>query len=287
MAQILQARVALERLSTFFNEEEVDSFVSSLKQPPPTPPSDSISIEIPTLGITGGARLMWNSVEQPDPNPKITIVTSADNGDETFESPVDERRFELKNIDIIFPPGKMTLVTGATASGKTALLMALLGEMTPSPSSQAQIHLPKLPYSALDEYGLRSTVSYAAQTSWLEHLSIRDNILFGSPFEEERYWMVIECCALGPDLAMLEDGDATEIGERGISLSGGQKARIALARAVYARSRCVLLDDPLSAVDSHTARFLFERLFQGELLKHRTVVRPLFHQVLRTLLNSL
>jgi ABC-type multidrug transport system fused ATPase/permease subunit len=73
---------------------------------------------------------------------------------------------------------------------------------------------------------------------------------------------------------MLEDGDATEIGERGISLSGGQKARVALARAVYARSRCVLLDDPLSAVDSHTARFLFERLFQGELLKHRTVVRP-------------
>src|SRR5258706_8252877 len=280
MAQIHQARVHLARPWAFLKEEEVDSFVSSLKQPPPTTPSDSISIESPTLGITGGARFMWNSVERANPNPKITVATPADNGSESSESPVDERWFELKDIDIIFPLGKLTLVTGATASGKTALLMALLGEMTPSLPSRAQVHLPKSPYSALDEYGLRSTVSYAAQTPWLEHLSIRENILFGSPFEEERYWQVIECCALGPDLTMLEDGDATEIGERGISLSGGQKARVALARAVYARSRCVLLDDPLSAVDSHTARFLFERLFQGGLLKHRTVVRPVIHTVL-------
>ena len=288
MAQILQARVALERLSTFFSEEEVDSFVSSLKQTPPTVPSDSVTIDLPTLGITGRACFMWNSFERPKPNPTITVAAPADSGDETTDSPIDEGRFELKDIDVIFPPGKMTLVTGATASGKTALLMALLGEMTPSPSSppRAQVHLPKYPYSPLDEHGLRSTVSYAAQTSWLEHLSIRENILFGSPFEEERYWKVVECCALGPDLAMLEDGDATEIGERGISLSGGQKARVALARAVYVRSRCVLLDDPLSAVDSHTARFLFEQLFQGELLKHRTVVRTLFRQVLCTFLNS-
>jgi ABC-type multidrug transport system fused ATPase/permease subunit len=279
MAQLLQARVALERLSSFFSEEEVDSFVSSLKQPPPALPSDSIPIETSTLGITGRARFMWNTVEQPNPNPKITVVATADSEDEdeTAESPVDEGRFELKDIAVIFPPGKLTLVTGATASGKTALLLALLGEMTPSPFSppSAQVHLPKYPGSVLDEYGLRSTVSYAAQTPWLEHLSIRENVLFGNPFEEERYWKVIECCALAPDLAMLEDGDATEIGERGINLSGGQKARVALARAVYARSRCVLLDDPLSAVDSHTARFLFERLFQGELLKHRTVVRAL------------
>ena len=131
-----------------------------------------------------------------------------------------------------------------------------------------------------DESGLPTTVSYAAQTPWLEHLPIHENILFGSPFEEERYGEVIECYALAPDLAMLEDGDATEIGERGNNLSGGQKSRVALSRAVYARSRCVLLDDPLSAVDSHTARFLFERLFQGELLKHRTVVRSLIHLVL-------
>lgn len=72
---------------------------------------------------------------------------------------------------------------------------------------------------------LTHTISYAAQTPWLQHQSIKDNILFGSPYEEERYKNVIECCALGPDLAVLEDGDETEVGELGVSLSGGQKAR--------------------------------------------------------------
>ena len=104
---------------------QLETFVSSLKQPPPGTPSELISIEVPTLGNTGGAYFMWNSVKQPDPNPTITIVTPVDNGDGIIKSPVDERRFELKDINVIFPPGKMTLITGATASGKTALLMAL------------------------------------------------------------------------------------------------------------------------------------------------------------------
>lgn len=90
---------------------------------------------------------------------------------------------------------------------------------------------------------------------------------------------MIEACALRPDLERFEDGDGTEIGARGVSLSGGQKARVALARAVYSRARYVLLDDPLSAVDSHTARFLFERLFmgEGELMRGRTVVLVTHH----------
>ena len=106
--------------------------------------------------------------------------------------------------------------------------------------------LPKHP-KHVDEYGLGG-VSYAAQAPFLQHQTIRDNILFGTPYDEERYEAVLESCALKPDLAIFEDGDLTEIGTRGISLSGGQKARVALARAAYARSRCVLLDDPLSAV---------------------------------------
>ncbi|KAH7917385.1 P-loop containing nucleoside triphosphate hydrolase protein [Leucogyrophana mollusca] len=99
------------------------------------------------------------------------------------------------------------------------------------------------------------SISYAAQSPWLRHQSIKDNILFGHSYDEERYNTVVECCALRPDLNILEGGGGTEIGARGVSLSGGQKARVALARAVYARTKYILLDDPLSAVDSHTARF--------------------------------
>ncbi|KAF7291658.1 ABC bile acid [Mycena chlorophos] len=120
--------------------------------------------------------------------------------------------------------------------------------------------------SRVDEHGNMYGISYAAQTPWLRHQSIRDNILFGYPYDEARYKAVIECCALQPDLNVLEDGDATEIG-----------ARVALARAVYVRSKYVLLDDPLSAVDSHTARFLFEKLFNGPLLANRTVILVTHH----------
>ena len=123
--------------------------------------------------------------------------------------------------------------------------MALLGEMTMLPGD-GKIFLPKHP-NHVDEYGLAG-LSYAAQAPFLQHQSIRENILFGTPYDQERYEATLESCALNPDLAIFEDGDLTEVGSRGISLSGGQKARVALARAVYARSRCVLLDDPLSAV---------------------------------------
>lgn len=126
--------------------------------------------------------------------------------------------------------------------------MALLGEMTLQPGPGRNI-MSKNP-SKVDEHGLMHAISYAAQSPWLRHQSIKDNILFGSPYDEQRYNDVIECCALQTDLNMLEDGDETEIGARGVSLSGGQKARVALARAVYARTKHVLLDDPLSAVVS-------------------------------------
>ncbi|KAG8838602.1 hypothetical protein FRC18_003860 [Serendipita sp. 400] len=295
VAQLLQARVSLDRISAFFAEDEVDDMISTLKMKEGLldgTPKDA------TLGIIGNANFMWNSIEPRKSEAPVQSnagdlrdiqVTTANGsshrpGDESPTDSVpstDDAKFELRDINIIFPEGELSLVTGATASGKTALLMAQLGEMTMSAPSEVTINprilLPKFPHAPPDEYGLRPCVSYAAQTPWLEHLSLRDNILFGEPFDSNRYWEVIESCALRTDLEILEDGDFTEIGERGISLSGGQKARVALARAVYARSKVVLLDDPLSAVDSHTARFLYERLFCGPLLKNRTVVLVTHH----------
>jgi hypothetical protein len=92
----------------------------------------------------------------------------------------------------------------------------------PTPTT---VYLPKQPWVLDESTGLRDYVSYAAQTPWLQNLSIKENIVFGSPHDEERYQNVLEFCALNPDLETFEDGDETEIGERGISLSGGQKAR--------------------------------------------------------------
>jgi ABC-type multidrug transport system fused ATPase/permease subunit len=88
-----------------------------------------------------------------------------------------------------------------------------------------EVFLPKNPTQLEEESGLRNSVAYCAQSPWLEHLTIQDNILFGSPMDQERYNQVLECCALKPDMDILEDGDLTEIGARGVSLSGGQKAR--------------------------------------------------------------
>ena len=134
--------------------------------------------------------------------------------------------------------------------------MALLGEMTMIPGD-GKLLLPKHP-NHINEHGFAG-VSYAAQSPFLQHQTIRENILFGTPYDEERYEAVLESCALNPDLAIFDDGDLTEVGTRGISLSGGQKARVALARAVYARSSCVLLDDPLSAVVRRSPVYTVER----------------------------
>jgi ABC-type transport system involved in cytochrome bd biosynthesis fused ATPase/permease subunit len=148
--------------------------------------------------------------------------------------------------------------------------MSLLGEMT---KLEEKLVLTKNPHK-VDGNGFMHCLSYAAQSPWLQHLSIKDNIIFGSPLDEGRYGQVVDACALRADLDMLEDGDATEIGARGVSLSGGQKARygasrsvcnvgslthklsVALARAVYARTKYALLNNPLSAVVSTPLNYL-------------------------------
>lgn len=100
---------------------------------------------------------------------------------------------------------------------------------------------------------------------WIQNKTIRDNITFGHDFDQERYDMVINICELSRDLDILPTGDQTEIGEKGINLSGGQKARIGLARAVYANKDMILMDDPISALDANVKKKIFENVFLGEL----------------------
>ncbi|RCN32692.1 hypothetical protein ANCCAN_21497 [Ancylostoma caninum] len=108
--------------------------------------------------------------------------------------------------------------------------------------------------------GMRGRVAYVPQVAWIQNMTVRDNITFGKPFNKSRYNEVLNACALKTDLKSLTNGDMTEIGEKGINLSGGQKARISLARAVYQDCDVYLLDDPLSAVDAHVGKHIFENV---------------------------
>ncbi|KAG0648369.1 ATP-dependent bile acid permease [Hyphodiscus hymeniophilus] len=179
----------------------------------------------------------------------------------------------FKNLDIKFEIGKLNIIAGPTGSGKTSLLMALLGEMT---LIKGSVYLPG-GYSREDvrtdpETGLTETVAYCAQQAWLVNANIKENILFAAPFDEKRYKDVIVACALERDLEILDAGDETLVGEKGITLSGGQKQRISLARALYSNSKHVLLDDCLSAVDSHTAKWIFDNCIRGPLMNSRTCI---------------
>ncbi|KAL9596692.1 MAG: hypothetical protein Q9179_004530 [Wetmoreana sp. 5 TL-2023] len=162
----------------------------------------------------------------------------------------------LRNISLEFSVG-LTVVCGKVAAGKTALLQALLGELE---GCGGNVILPN------------NVVGYCAQTPWLQSMSIKDNITFISPYDEGRYRNVLEACALIQDLATFKHGDLSNIGENGIGLSGGQKARVALARAMYSPAKVLFLDDPLSALDHQTAETIVQRCFCSPLAEGRTIV---------------
>ena len=150
----------------------------------------------------------------------------------------------LKKITLRLPTG-LTVIHGKVGSGKTAILQALLGELD---LIDGHISRPNEP------------IAYCAQQPWLQSMSIRENIIFGSEYEENKYKNTLEACALSTDLASFQAGDLSLIGENGIGLSGGQCARIALARAVYSTADILLLDDPLSALDQQTAETIVKNL---------------------------
>ncbi|XP_050541854.1 multidrug resistance-associated protein 1 isoform X1 [Daktulosphaira vitifoliae] len=165
-----------------------------------------------------------------------------ENGTFTWGEPTEVPT--LSDINLRISAGQLVAVVGTVGSGKSSLVSAFLGEMD----------------KVTGRVNTKGTIAYVPQQAWIQNTSLKENILFGQTLSERAYNKVIEACALRADFQMLPAGDGTEIGEKGINLSGGQKQRVSLARAVYKESDIYFLDDPLSAVDSHVGKHIFEQV---------------------------
>uniref|UniRef100_A0A8H7Y0W3 ABC transporter n=1 Tax=Psilocybe cubensis TaxID=181762 RepID=A0A8H7Y0W3_PSICU len=174
----------------------------------------------------------------------------------------EERIFKMNNISLSIPRGQLVAIVGPVGSGKTSLLQGLIGEMRKTSG----------------DIVFGGSVGYCPQSAWIQNATIRENICFGRPFEEERYWNAVRDSCLGPDLEMLPHGDLTEVGEKGISLSGGQKQRINICRAIYCDTEIQIFDDPLSALDAHVGKAVFQNVLQNSLSeKTRILVTHALH----------
>uniref|UniRef100_A0A8K9XIF3 ATP-binding cassette, sub-family C (CFTR/MRP), member 3 n=1 Tax=Oncorhynchus mykiss TaxID=8022 RepID=A0A8K9XIF3_ONCMY len=151
-------------------------------------------------------------------------------------------------INLMVPQGSLLAVVGHVGCGKSSLVSALLGEMEKMEG----------------DISIQGSVAYVPQQAWIQNATLRDNILFGKAYNEHKYRCCLDACALTQDLEVLPGGDLTEIGEKGINLSGGQRQRVSLARALYNEADVYLLDDPLSAVDAHVAKHIFDQVIGPE-----------------------
>ncbi|KAF9029082.1 hypothetical protein BGZ52_001823 [Haplosporangium bisporale] len=171
----------------------------------------------------------------------------------------------LRDIDLSVKNKQLTAVVGRIGQGKSSLLSAIIGDM----------------YKYQGQIQISGKIAYVPQQAWIINATLKNNILFGNGYDEDRYNLVVSACGLGPDITMLPGGDQTEIGERGINLSGGQKQRVSLARAAYADADIYLLDDPLSALDAHVGRHVWDNLIGPEgFLKSKArilVTHGIFH----------
>lgn len=209
ITSIVEATVAIKRLSGFLTAEELQDDAVIVKDAP-----EALGEE--TVRIRDG-KFSWNRHE-----PKMV----------------------LKDIDFTAYKGELSCIVGRVGAGKSSMLQTMLGDLW---REQGTVEVA-------------GTVAYASQQTWILNATVKENIIFGYRYDSEFYEKTIQACALTADFAQLPDGDETVVGERGISLSGGQKARVSLARAVYARADIYLLDDVLSAVDSHVGKHIIDNV---------------------------
>ncbi|XP_067014322.2 ATP-binding cassette subfamily C member 4 [Anabrus simplex] len=233
IAEVAEALVSVKRLQDFMLHDEFCSSQSPLEAywKPTTPPTSADEKHASN-----------GSVAKPEKKEKAAEGAMVELQKVTAKWDPDATDDTLTGVDIKVPKGKLVIVIGHVGAGKSSLLQAILGELTLTSGSCT----------------VRGKVSYACQEPWVFAATVRQNIIFGRPFDRRRYNEVVRVCALQRDFEQFPRGDMTVVGERGTSLSGGQKARINLARAVYNDADIYLLDDPLSAVDTHVGKHLLE-----------------------------
>ncbi|ETP52526.1 hypothetical protein F442_02503 [Phytophthora nicotianae P10297] len=240
IADLSQSAVACHRIDEFLDSNELKSDTDA------TTCSESQSTAKGSISVEK-AQFCWSAAG----------VSSDGGKDESFTCDMEATTgFSLEYINLHVEAGSLVMVVGTVGSGKSSLLQALLGEMK----------------TARGHVDINGEIAYVSQEAWIRNATLRDNIVFEGDFDSERYDKVLAASQLSLDLAALPSGDRTEIGERGINLSGGQKARVSVARALYRKSTDILLlDDPLSAVDPHVAHAIFDQCILG-LTKQKTRV---------------
>ncbi|OCH88609.1 P-loop containing nucleoside triphosphate hydrolase protein [Obba rivulosa] len=230
---LVQAKVSLDRLNEFLNETEL---LDKFSEKDASDSEQSTSVFPEEIGFRN-ALFTW---------------TKATPG--SFILRIDTELFFKRN--------GINVIIGPTGSGKTSMLLALLGELRYHALSPDSFY--NLPRS--------NGVAYVPQESWIQNATIRENILFGSVYDKRRYEQVLEQCALKRDIELLGAGDQAEVGEMGVTLSGGQKARIGLARALYSTAELLLIDDVFAALDVSTTQWIVNSCFQSDLVRGRTVI---------------
>ncbi|XP_022792486.1 multidrug resistance-associated protein 4-like isoform X2 [Stylophora pistillata] len=272
---VAEAKVALDRIQTFLGEKPPD-FEMGKRFHNETQPRTGLlnihdnyskvveKIERDSLSTNCNERDDFSKDNSPEfAGSSISTGPDNTNNDLRSEEPFlsisnaycswdhdcSNKTITLYDVTLNLRAGELLAITGPVGSGKSSVLSAILGEL---PLREGTI-------------SYHGKVAYVPQLSWIFSGSVRENILFGLPFDEEKFLYVVDVCGLSKDLSDFAKGDLTEIGQRGVSLSGGQKARVGLARAVYSDADIYLLDDPLSALDTEVGRKLSKSCIVGHL----------------------
>ncbi|XP_026971074.1 ATP-binding cassette sub-family C member 8 isoform X4 [Sagmatias obliquidens] len=285
----VKALVSVQKLSEFLSSAEIREEQCAPREPEPR--GQASKYQAVPLKVVNRKRPAWEDC-RGIMGPLQSLTPSADGDAENccvqiiggFFTWTPDGIPTLSNITICIPRGQLTMIVGQVGCGKSSLLLATLGEMqkvsggvfwnSSLPDSETgEDPSPERETATDSDIRKRGPVAYASQKPWLLNATVEENITFESPFNKQRYKMVIEACSLQPDIDILPHGDQTQIGERGINLSGGQRQRISVARALYQHTNVVFLDDPFSALDVH----LSDHLMQSGILEllrddKRTVV---------------